>query len=61
MRNRIRRRGYSALAKLLPDVKKGFLGHFNAKKGLETRDFEDIFSEVRELLQRAGALGYSVV
>lgn len=59
-RNRARRRGYSAISRLIPGVRKGFLGHFSAKKGLETISFNDVFDEVRGLLRRASALGHYV-
>ncbi len=56
MRNRTRRRVYSAIRPLLPRVATGFLVGVSVKKGGEKRAYEDIAQEIKELLTRARIL-----
>ena len=55
-RNLLRRRGYSALKKMEKSIKPGFSCVFFFKKGAEKASFNDIYSEVKNLLEKARVL-----
>lgn len=54
-RNRLRRRGYSALRELLPAVRPSHSGVFSFKRPFSAT-FGRLKDEIRELLARAGAM-----
>lgn len=54
LRNRTRRRVYSVLRVFAPQVKKGFLVAFVAKKGGERLNYEPLAVEIENLLKRVG-------
>lgn len=56
LRNRTRRRVYSALHKLVPNVRSGYLIGFSVKKGGEQISYEAIVPEIKNLLSKAGLL-----
>lgn len=56
LRNRTRRRVYSSIRKLIPDVVAGYLVAITVKKGGEKLEFADIEKEITQNLIRAGVL-----
>lgn len=55
-RNRLRRRIYSAIAKLIPNIRKGFLVGFLVKSEARNMSFADLSVETESSLRRAGIL-----
>ena len=54
VRNRIRRRGYAAIEKVLVHIKPGQYGVFSFKKGSEKSSFKMIEKEIVFLLDKSG-------
>lgn len=55
-RNRIRRRGYAALALVWARIPDSFVGIFSAKSGIAAISFEDLSLEVKNILAGAKML-----
>lgn len=56
LRNKVRRRIYSALSSLYPSIKEGFHGVIIAKQPILTASFEKITSETKEFFGKSGFL-----
>ena len=55
-RNKLRRRAYSVVGKVLPRVKKVALGVLSAKSGAAAQSFSDQKQEILELFEKAGVI-----
>lgn len=53
-RNRIRRRVYSSVYRILPTARSGFRIGFSAKPGAKDLSFDDLYREIGLLLKKAG-------
>ncbi len=55
-RNRLRRRGYNTLTKVLIKIQPGFYGVYSFKKGAEKSTFSEINGTVLQLLTQSGIM-----
>jgi ribonuclease P protein component len=56
LRNSLRRKGYSAVEKLYPEIKKGFTLIFFVKKEMRDVSFQELVSELKNNLSGAGII-----
>lgn len=56
LRNRTRRRVYSVIREMLPNVKPGFVAAISVKKGGETLEHAAIVSQVKGIFSKAGII-----
>jgi ribonuclease P protein component len=53
IRNSLKRRGYSSIQRLIEKIEKGFIFIFYFKKGSRAKTYQEIFFEIKLLLQKA--------